>query len=58
MTHSACNNLLPVSLIHCVIAMCELGVESVDTLFLALPEMQDDDNLEVLKSFWEVSVQN
>ena len=35
-------------------AMCELGVESVDTLFLALPEMPPEDTLEVLKEFWEV----
>lgn len=34
-------------------AMCELGVESVDTLFLALPEMPPEDSLEVLKEFWE-----
>lgn len=37
-----------------VVAMCELGVESVDTLFLALPEMPPEDSLEVLKEFWEV----
>ncbi|KAL9987895.1 hypothetical protein ACROYT_G002274 [Oculina patagonica] len=35
-------------------AMCELGVESVETLFLALPEnLQGEDNLKVLKGFWE-----
>ena len=40
----------------CTIAMCELGVESVETLFLALPEnLQGEDNLKVLKGFWEVS---
>ncbi len=37
--------------------MCELGVESVETLFLALPEnLQGEDNLKVLKGFWEVSL--
>jgi len=35
-------------------AMCELGVESVDTLFLALPEdLQGEEDLNVLKGFWE-----
>ncbi|XP_073244894.1 glutamate--cysteine ligase regulatory subunit-like isoform X2 [Porites lutea] len=34
-------------------AMCELGVESVETLFLALPEMSGEDAFEVLKGFWE-----
>lgn len=35
-------------------AMCELGVESVETLFLALPEnLQGEENLKVLKGFWE-----
>lgn len=34
-------------------AMCELGVESVETLFLALPEMPGEDIFEVLKGFWE-----
>lgn len=34
--------------------MCELGVESVETLFLALPEMSGEDAFEVLKGFWEV----
>lgn len=39
--------------------MCELGVESVETLFLALPEnLQGEDNLKVLKGFWEVSLHN
>ena len=35
--------------------MCELGVDSVETLFLALPEnLQGEENLKVLKGFWEV----
>lgn len=34
--------------------MCELGVESVETLFLALPEMSGQDTFKVLKEFWEV----
>ena len=39
--------------------MCELGVESVETLFLALPEhLQGEENLKVLKGFWEVSLHN
>ena len=39
--------------------MCELGVESVETLFLALPEdLQGEDNLKVLKGFWEVCFHN
>ena len=39
--------------------MCELGVESVETLFLALPEnLQGEENLKVLKGFWEVSLPN
>lgn len=39
--------------------MCELGVESVDTLFLALPEdLQGEEDLNVLKGFWEVSLHN
>lgn len=33
--------------------MCELGVESVETLFLALPEMSGQESLQVLKEFWE-----
>ena len=37
-----------------LLAMCELGVESVETLFLALPEMSGEDAFEVLKGFWEV----
>ena len=42
-------NLFPL-----LLAMCELGVESVETLFLALPEMSGEDAFEVLKGFWEV----
>ena len=29
-------------------------MESVETLFLALPEMSGEDAFEVLKGFWEV----
>lgn len=38
------------------VAMCELGVESVETLFLALPEMSGEDTFKVLKDFWEVRI--
>lgn len=34
-------------------AMCELGVDSVETLFLALPEMPSEESLQILKAFWE-----
>lgn len=37
-------------------AMCELGVESVETLFLALPEMPSEESLQILKAFWEVGI--
>ena len=41
----------------CEIALCELGVESVETLLLALPEnLHSEDSLKVLKGFWEVSL--
>jgi len=36
--------------------MCELGVESVETLFLALPEISGEDTFKVLKDFWEVRI--
>lgn len=36
--------------------MCELGVDSVETLFLALPEMPSEESLQILKAFWEVRI--
>ena len=34
-------------------------MDSVETLFLALPEnLQGEENLKVLKGFWEVSLRN
>ena len=53
------NNLIDINFILCGKAMCELGVESVETLLLALPEnLQGEENLKVLKGFWEVSLHN
>ena len=37
--------------------MCELGVESVETLFLALPEITGEDTFKVLKDFWKVRIE-
>ena len=34
--------------------MCELGIDFVETLILALPEIPDDEQLSALKGFWEV----
>lgn len=34
-------------------AMCELGIDFVETLILALPEIPDDEQLSALKGFWE-----
>lgn len=34
--------------------MCELGIDFVETLILALPEIPDDEQLSALKGFWKV----
>ena len=41
----------------CFLAMCDLGVDFIETLILALPELPTAEaSVEALKAFWEVRI--